>query len=73
MRERHHLPTKLILTLFTVFLLAGRLEGSAAITTGGPLPVRILYDNSGSMYPGYTPPGTVGRRTKSELGDQAGP
>jgi hypothetical protein len=33
-----------------------------------PLAVRILYDRSGSMYPGYTPPGTEGRRTKAELG-----
>jgi len=43
--------------------------GDAAITgDGSPIPVRILYDNSGSMYPGYTPPGSPGRRTKADLG-----
>lgn len=68
MRDRHHFPKKLILTLFGLCLLAGALDGWAAISTGGPLRVRILYDNSGSMYPGYTPPGTAGRKTKSELG-----
>jgi hypothetical protein len=47
-------------------LLAGAGEG-AVISIGEPLPVRILYDNSGSMHPGYKPPGSEGRRTKSEL------
>jgi len=32
------------------------------------MPVRILYDNSGSMYPGYRPPGTPDRRTREQLG-----
>src|SRR5436309_11109153 len=68
MRDRHHVPKKLILTLFGLCLLAGALDGWAAISTGGPLLVRILYDNAGSMYPGYTPPGTAGRKTKIELG-----
>lgn len=40
----------------------------ASLTPGTPLPVRILYDNSGSMYPGYRPPGTAERRTRQELG-----
>lgn len=40
----------------------------AALTPGAPLPVRILYDHSGSMYPGYRPPGTENRQTRSQLG-----
>lgn len=43
------------LLLFILWLLAGASAGLATITAGGPLKVRILYDNSGSMYPGYTP------------------
>lgn len=65
MRDRLRL---LSLTLCGLFLLAGARVASAAIPIGGPLRVRILYDNSGSMYPGYRPPGTPGRKTKSELG-----
>ena len=42
--------------------------GDVQLTIGEPLRVRILYDNSGSMHPGYTAPGTPGRKTKSELG-----
>lgn len=47
------------------------LASSAAaqtLTPGSPLAVRVLYDNSGSMYPGYRPPGSPDRRTRSELG-----
>lgn len=45
-----------------------RSSQAAALRPGDPLPVRILYDNSGSMYPGYVPPGTANRPRKSELG-----
>lgn len=38
------------------------------LVVGRPLAVRILYDNSGSMYPGYRAPGSADRRTRSELG-----
>jgi hypothetical protein len=41
---------------------------AAPIAPGAPLPVRILYDNSGSMYPGYRPPGSPDRRTHDQLG-----
>lgn len=34
----------------------------------GGLPVKILWDNSGSMYPGYSPPGTLGRQSRREIG-----
>ncbi|MEO8382696.1 MAG: hypothetical protein ABI779_23765 [Acidobacteriota bacterium] len=38
------------------------------ITPDAPIAVRILYDNSGSMYPGYRPPGSPGRQTREQLG-----
>lgn len=41
---------------------------AAPLEPGGPLPVRVLYDNSGSMYSGYRPPGSPGRRTREQLG-----
>src|ERR1700754_4960844 len=41
---------------------------SAQLTPETPIPVRILYDPSGSMYPGYRPPGYADRRTRAELG-----
>jgi hypothetical protein len=41
---------------------------AAPITPGSPLPVRILYDNSGSMYPGYRPPGSPDRHSRDQLG-----
>jgi hypothetical protein len=41
---------------------------AATMTPDAPLPVRILYDNSGSMYPGYRPPGAPDRRTHDRLG-----
>jgi len=43
-------------------------ESAAPLTRDGALPVRILIDNSGSMYPGYQPPGTPNRRGREELG-----
>src|SRR5688500_398091 len=42
-------------------------ESAQTIDPTQPLAVRILYDNSGSMYPGYTAPGSPNRRTKAEL------
>jgi hypothetical protein len=39
-----------------------------SLSPGAPVAVRVLYDNSGSMYPGYAPPGATTRRTRSELG-----
>jgi hypothetical protein len=39
-----------------------------ALTPGVPMRVQILYDNSGSMYAGYRPPGSLERRTRQELG-----
>lgn len=54
--------------VFTVALSLVTVAAHAAIETGRPLAVRILYDNSGSMYPGYRPPGTPDRRTRAELG-----
>jgi len=41
---------------------------AAPLTRGGALPERILFDNSGSMYPGYRPPGTPDRQTRVQLG-----
>lgn len=38
------------------------------LTPGEPIAVRILYDNSGSMFPGYRPPGSPDRRTRADLG-----
>jgi hypothetical protein len=55
-----------VLGVVVLSLLA--LTANAAIEAGRPLPVRILYDNSGSMYPGYRPPGTPDRRSREELG-----
>lgn len=55
--------------LVTLLILALALPVAAApLTRDGALPVRILFDNSGSMYPGYLPPGTPDRRTREELG-----
>lgn len=39
-------------------LFAGTALAAAPVLAGGPLEVRLLYDNSGSMYPGYAPDGT---------------
>ena len=51
-----------------LLLLAAAADAFAALTPGAPVPVRILYDNSGSMYAGYQPPGAPDRRTRAELG-----
>jgi hypothetical protein len=51
--------------LLLVFLAS---TANAALRPGAPVPVRILYDNSGSMYAGYQPPGAADRRTRAELG-----
>jgi hypothetical protein len=49
--------------------LVGALAANAApLTRNMALPVRILYDNSGSMYPGYRSPGSPDRRTREQLG-----
>lgn len=55
------------LTLLAGFLLlcglalrAADSSSRAAAPRGGALRVRILYDNSGSMFPGYAPPGRPG-------------
>lgn len=56
-------------TLGAVVVLAAAIAVHAApLTPDSPLPVRILYDNSGSMYPGYRPPGSPDRRTRDQLG-----
>lgn len=52
--------------IFLLLLAAG--DAAAAFRPGTPIPVRILYDNSGSMYAGYRPPGTPDRRSRAELG-----
>ena len=51
-----------------VVYLAAAAQAPAALTPGEPLPIRILYDHSGSMYPGYSPPGSPNRQTKAQLG-----
>lgn len=52
-----------------VLLALVALPGAAAqLRPDGPLQVRILYDNSGSMYPGYRPPGYADRQSRAELG-----
>jgi len=48
----------------TLYALAFCLVATAAQA----FPARILYDNSGSMYPGYRPPGSPERRTREQLG-----
>lgn len=55
--------------IVTALILCVALPALAeSLRPGTPLDVRILYDNSGSMYPGYRPPGSVERRTRGELG-----
>ena len=54
--------------LCTIALSLFAFAASAApMTPDTPLAVRILYDNSGSMYPGYRPPGTPDRHTREQL------
>ncbi len=66
MRSRFLGPTRLAV-LCCLGLSAATVPGFSAVTIGGPLKVGILYDNSGSMYPGYAPPGRPGT-PKSESG-----
>jgi hypothetical protein len=54
------------IVIAVLLLLCGAVH-AAELRPGAPLEIRILYDNSGSMYPGYTPPGPSERRTKAEL------
>ena len=49
-------------------LLFAWAAGAAGLRSDAPVPVRILYDNSGSMYPGYRLPGSADRRTREQLG-----
>ncbi len=49
-------------------LFAVASSAAAALRPGAPIEVRILYDNSGSMYAGYQPPGSPERLTRAELG-----
>jgi len=51
---------RLAIVLWASILLIGARPGFGAVSVGEPLRVRILYDNSGSMYPGYAPPGRPG-------------
>lgn len=56
--------------VFTVMLaivsfLCGAVDAAGA--PGSPIHVKLLYDNSGSMFPGYKPPGAADRRTRAEL------
>src|SRR5689334_8319962 len=57
-----------LVAVAAVLFVAAAAPALTALTPGEPLPVRILVDHSGSMYPGYTPPGAPNRRTRSELG-----
>lgn len=52
----------ILLFLFAAF------DATAALQPGTPIPVRVLYDNSGSMYAGYQPPGAPNRQTRAALG-----
>lgn len=53
---------------FIATLVLSFAAAAQPLTPGEPLAVRILYDNSGSMFPGYRPPGSADRRTRGELG-----
>lgn len=58
MGDRRTVPfckMRLAALLGVFFLLIASGPGYGAIAIGEPLRVRILYDNSGSMYPGYAP------------------
>ena len=60
---RPHVSFLVALVLFVALPAAAE-----SLSPGQPLAVRILYDNSGSMYPGYRPPGSAERMTRRELG-----
>lgn len=57
-----------VLLSTALVMLCACSAAAQSLAPGTPLPVRILYDHSGSMYPGYRPPGVPDRRTRSELG-----
>lgn len=57
-----------ILILLALSLAATALPAAAEIRPGGPLEVRILMDNSGSMWPGYEP--SSDGRTRSQAGQE---
>ncbi len=59
-------PRLLVVVVLGLFITLSITAES--LTPGAPLAVRVLYDNSGSMYPGYRPPGSSDRKTRSELG-----
>jgi hypothetical protein len=56
------------LALCCLVIAAALPAAAAPLARDGALPVRILFDNSGSMYPGYLPPGSPGRQTREQLG-----
>lgn len=56
------------LRTFVAVVLFAVPAAAQPLRPGAPLPVRILYDNSGSMYPGYRPPGSTERQTRAGLG-----
>lgn len=60
--------TRRVLMAILLVLLAAAAQAAPALTPGEPVAVRILYDNSGSMYPGYRPPGDPARRSRADLG-----
>jgi hypothetical protein len=67
MHHRLLVSRRLVLCLYGLLWTVWAPPSSAAISIGQPLKVRILYDNSGSMYPGYAPPGRPGT-PKSDSG-----
>jgi len=58
-------PLRITLWLVGVLGLAFSSASEARITANQPLDIHILYDNSGSMYPGYRPDSG---RTKNQTG-----
>lgn len=56
------------LLIAALCLSSASAASAETLTPGTPLAVRVLYDNSGSMYPGYRPPGSPDRRSRQELG-----
>ncbi|PYQ27547.1 MAG: hypothetical protein DMF56_19390 [Acidobacteria bacterium] len=62
--------TRRIAIAISLVLLAAAAHAAPALRPGDPVAVRILYDNSGSMYPGYRPPGDPARRSRADLGSR---
>jgi hypothetical protein len=56
------------LAVCSLVIAAALPVAAVPLARGAALPVRILFDNSGSMYPGYLPPGTPDRQTRQQLG-----